>query len=38
MRLRRGAFDLAEPRCSCRTCRRSFFPSADGPADQQPRL
>jgi hypothetical protein len=33
MQLRGGAFDLAEPRCYCRSCRRSFFPSADGVAD-----
>ncbi len=33
MRLRGGTFELTEPRCYCRRCRRSFFPSADGSAD-----
>lgn len=33
MRLRGGSFELAEPRCYCRSCRRSFFPSAAGFAD-----
>jgi len=33
MQLRGGAFELVEPRCYCRSCRRSFFPSADGAAD-----
>jgi len=33
MQLRGGAFELAEPQCFCRSCRRSFFPSADGSAD-----
>ncbi len=33
MQLRGGAFPLAEPRCYCRSCRRSFFPSADSTAD-----
>lgn len=33
MRLRGGTFALKEPRCFCRSCRRSFFPSADGVAD-----
>lgn len=33
MLLRGGSFGLAEPRCYCRRCRRSFFPSADGAAD-----
>jgi hypothetical protein len=33
MQTRGGAFDLAEPRCYCRSCRRSFFPSADGLED-----
>lgn len=33
MRLRGGPFELAEPRCYCRSCRRSFFPSADGAED-----
>lgn len=33
MQLRGGGFELAEPRCYCRACRRSFFPSADGVAD-----
>lgn len=33
IRLRGGAFELAEPRCYCRACRRSFFPSAAHPAD-----
>lgn len=33
MQLRGGSFDLQEPRCYCRRCRRSFFPSADGAAD-----
>ncbi len=30
MQLRGGSFELQEPRCYCRQCRRSFFPSADG--------
>jgi len=29
MKLRGGTFELAEPSCYCRSCRRSFFPSAD---------
>lgn len=29
MNLRGGSFELAEPRCYCRSCRRSFFPSAN---------
>lgn len=33
MKLRGGAFRLAEPSYYCRPCRRSFFPSADGVAD-----
>lgn len=33
MQTRGGAFELAEPRCHCRSCRRSFFPSADRAAD-----
>lgn len=33
MRLRGGSFELAEPRCYCRPCRRSFFPFADGAED-----
>jgi hypothetical protein len=33
MQLRGGSFELAEPRCYCRSCRRSFFPSAGGFAD-----
>jgi hypothetical protein len=33
MRLRGGSFQLAEPRCYCRPCRRSFFPSADRAED-----
>jgi hypothetical protein len=33
MQLRGGSFELAEPRCYCRSCRRSFFPSAAGSAD-----
>lgn len=33
LRLRGGSFQLAEPRCYCRPCRRSFFPSADGAED-----
>lgn len=33
MQLRGGVFDLEEPRCYCRQCRRSFFPSADDFAD-----
>jgi hypothetical protein len=32
MRLRGGCFELEEPWCYCRHCRRSFFPSADGSA------
>lgn len=32
MQLRSGSFALQEPRCYCRQCRRSFFPSADGAA------
>ncbi len=38
LRLRGGAFELAEPRCYCRSCRRSFFPSADGAASRRARL
>ena len=38
MQLRGGAFELAEPRCYCRSCRRSFFPSADGAAYRRARL
>jgi hypothetical protein len=26
-----GAFQLREPKCYCRTCRRDFFPSASAP-------
>ena len=26
-----GAFQLCEPKCYCRTCRRDFFPSASAP-------
>lgn len=33
MRLRGGSFQLAEPHCYCRQCRRSFFPSAECVAD-----
>lgn len=33
MKLRGGAFDLAEPRYRCASCRRSFFPSAERSAD-----
>lgn len=33
MQLRGGMFELAEPKCYCRSCRRSFFPAADGAAD-----
>lgn len=33
MRLRGGTFGLKEPRCFCRRCRRSFFPSANRAAD-----
>lgn len=33
MQLRNGEFDLAEPQCFCRPCRRSFFPSADRAED-----
>ena len=33
MTLTGGEFSLAEPQCYCRTCRRSFFPSADGAQD-----
>ena len=32
MQLRGGSFALHEPQCYCRTCRRSFFPSAGGAA------
>ena len=38
LQLRGGAFELAEPRCYCRSCRRSFFPSADGAASRRARL
>jgi hypothetical protein len=30
---RGGTFELTEPQCFCRSCRRSFFPSAGGAAD-----
>lgn len=33
MQLRGGSFGLKEPRCYCRRCRRSFFPSTDGAAN-----
>lgn len=33
MQLRGGTFQLKEPQCYCRQCRRSFFPSTDGTAD-----
>lgn len=33
MQLRHGTFELKEPRCYCRACRRYFFPSADRFAD-----
>jgi hypothetical protein len=33
MTLRGGEFELAEPRGYCRSCRRSFFPSAARAAD-----
>jgi len=33
IRTRGGPFDLTEPRCYCRSCRRSFFPSADSAQD-----
>ncbi len=38
MQLRGGTFELAEPRCDCPACRRSFFPSAVEFADQRPWL
>jgi hypothetical protein len=35
MHVRGGPFELREPRCFCDRCGRSFFPSADGAADQR---
>lgn len=36
IQLRHGTFELSEPRFVCRSCNRSFFPSADPFADRQP--